>query len=101
MVKIINIAKDFSDSPGARYYDDGDFSGQQFRDEILLKFFDTYDEIIVNLDGTEGYATSFLEESFGGLARLKGIDLVLKKIKFISEEEPDLIEEIKEYIKAV
>lgn len=101
MKKIINIAKDFSDSPGARYYDDGDFSGQEFRETILLKYFDSFDEIEINLDGTEGYATSFLEESFGGLARLKGIDLVLKKIKFISEEEPDLIEEIKEYIRAV
>ncbi|WP_141048345.1 STAS-like domain-containing protein [Aliarcobacter cryaerophilus] len=101
MEKIINIAKDFSDSPGARYYDDGDFSGEQFRDEFLLKYFDNYDRIIVNLDGTEGYATSFLEESFGGLARIKGKDLVLRKIEFISNEEPDLIEEIQQYIKAV
>ena len=26
-------------------------------------------KIIINLDGTAGYATSFLEEAFGGLVR--------------------------------
>lgn len=96
--KTINIAQDFTDSPGARYYTDGKFSGQEFREKILLDIFDSYDEITIVLDGTEGYATSFLEESFGGLARDKGITKVLDKLKFISKEEPDLIYEIIGYI---
>ena len=31
----INIAKDFSPIPGARYPIEGDFSGQEFRQTIL------------------------------------------------------------------
>jgi len=94
----INIAKDFTDSPGARYFEDGEHSGQEFRDNILVKAYEEYDIITVILDGTEGYATSFLEESFGGLARKFGKKEVLKKLKFISHEEPSLIDEITEYI---
>ena len=32
----INIAVDFSRIPGARYPEEGDFSGQEFRQTILL-----------------------------------------------------------------
>lgn len=97
----INIAKDFTDTPGARYKADGEFSGEEFRDSFLVVNFDKYDLIEINLDGTEGYATSFLEEAFGGLARKFGSDKTLKKLRFISNEEPDLIEEINQYIKDV
>jgi len=95
---IINIAKDFSDCPGARYYDDGDYSGQEFREKLLKPAFENSKKITIILDGTEGYATSFLEESFGGLAREYGSHEVLDKLEFISDEEPDLIVEIREYI---
>ena len=94
----IDIAKDFSDTPGARYKTDGPFSGEQFREEILEPAFNEYDHITVILDGTEGYATSFLEESFGELSRRYGADAVEKKITFISNEDPLLIKEIMEYI---
>jgi hypothetical protein len=32
----ISIAKDFSDVPSGRYYTDGDWTGQKFRDEFLI-----------------------------------------------------------------
>lgn len=94
----INIVDDFTDTPGARYYDDGDFSGQEFREKFILPNFNKYEKIKINLDGTEGYATSFLEEAFGGTARIFGIEKTKEKFEFISNEEPDLLEEIKEYI---
>ena len=97
-MKTINIAKEFSDCTGARYYTDGDFSGEEFKEKFLIPNFEKYDEIVIILDGTEGYATSFLEESFGGLARHFSIKEVKQKLKFISEEEPALISEIQEYI---
>jgi len=98
----INIALDFSETPGARYKTDGDFSGEDFFEKILepkfLKIKDTENVLFVNLDNTAGYATSFLDEAFGGLARKYGKELVLQKINFISIEEPYLIEEIKSYM---
>lgn len=102
MKKEINIASDFSCTPGARYITDGDFSGQEFFEKILepsfLNIKNTTDKLFVNLDNTDGFATSFLDEAFGGLARKYGKDLVLSKIEFISIEEPYLIEEIKSYM---
>lgn len=97
----INIAKDFSDSPGGRAKDGGDFSGEEFRVNFLEKYFeDPSDDtkIRIILDGSYGYPTSFLEECFGGLARKYSKKRVLDKLVFISEDEPLLIEEIKSYI---
>lgn len=101
---IINVALDFSQTPGARYKTDGPYSGQEFREKFLEKLFqDEGDdsEIRVNFDGAAGYATSFLEEAFGGLARKYGRDRCVKRLKFVSEEDPFLIEEVMGYIQDV
>lgn len=98
---IINISKDFSRTPAARYKRDGDFSGEEFREDFLEPHFeDNSDEykIRIILDGVEGYATSFLEESFGGLARKYGKEKCLKRLEFISEEDRLLVDEIRGYI---
>ena len=98
----INIAKDFSNTPGARYKKFGPFSGEEFRENFLENLFkDKSDnsEIKIILDGVSGYATSFLEEAFGGLARIFGKDRCLKRLIFISNEDPLLIDEINKYIK--
>ena len=56
-------------------------------------------KLLVDLDGTEGYATSFLEASFGGLARKYEIQTLLETISFKSEDEPYLIDQTEEYIR--
>jgi len=98
----ISIARDFTISPGARSIKDGPKSGEEFRQNFLDKHFkNSRDEIIqIDLDGVEGYATSFLEEAFGGLAREYGKELVEQKLQFISDEDPVLINEIKGYIRS-
>lgn len=99
---IINIAKDFSDTPGARFIKEGDYSGELFRKKLLEPKFEEAIEkkqkLIINLDGGYGYPTSFLEEAFGGLARIYDKKQILETIEFISQDEPILVEEIKEYI---
>jgi len=96
------IAEMFSRTPGARYRTDGPFSGEQFRDEILEPRFveaqRTGVGLTIVLDGTTGYATSFLEEAFGGLARKYGPAEVAKMIAFLSNDDPDLPVEIREYV---
>lgn len=86
---VINIATDFTKTPGARYYSDGPYSGQQFREEKLKEYFKDPDDervVTVDLDGVKGYAPSFLEESFGGLVRRYGRDRVKRKIKIITSK---------------
>ena len=48
-----------------------------------------------------GYGSSFLEEAFGGLVRLKKwpLSVLLNKIEFVSDEEPDLVDEIRGYMR--
>lgn len=83
--------------PGPRYKRLGPSSGEEFR-EWLLKELSRDHELEVNLDDTEGFGSSFLEEAFGGLVR-EGVSMeIIKGIKFVSDEEPELIEEIQEYI---
>ncbi len=103
-MQTISIATQFSETPGARYKKDGPFSGELFREEHLEPLFkDASDdsEIRIVLDGVAGYATSFLEEAFGGLARMFDPDRVLRRLQFVSEEDPVLIQEIKEYVEEV
>lgn len=99
----IKIAGDFTPTPGPRYKAEGPFSGELFREEILEpKFKEAQKEevakLIIDLDGTLGYGTSFLEEAFGGLARLHGSKSVLDRIEVISQEEPYLKDDVIEYI---
>lgn len=100
---IIKIAQDFSDTPGGRYINEGEHSGEAFRDEVLMpKYMEAVKSgkrLIVNLDGCYGLATSFLEEAFGGLVRKQKNRDILKILEIVSEDRPNLIEKIIGYIK--
>jgi hypothetical protein len=69
---VITIASDFTEFPGGRYRVDGKFSGEEFRDDVLVPALRTHEHVTVVLDGTAGYPSSFIEEAFGGLVRLHG-----------------------------
>jgi len=97
----INIAKEYSKTPGGRYICEGDYSGEDFRNTMLKPAFDRAisegKTLVVILDGGYGYSPSFLEEAFGGLVR-ETKDVRVSKIEIVSEEEPEQIEKIKAYI---
>ena len=86
---VINIAKEFSPVVGARYRTLGPYSGQAFYEDILEPRFDTAQregkKLEVYLDGVRSYSESFLDESFGVLARKYGIDVVKDIIIFRHE----------------
>ena len=99
----LNVAKEFSRTPGPRFRTEGKFSGEEFRESLLLRLFAQARHegmgLHVVLDGGYGYAPSFLEEAFGGLARIYGSELVASTLAFTSAEEPYLIEDIQNYIR--
>lgn len=99
----INIAQEFSETPGGRYRNDGEYSGEEFRESMLkekfLEAWKNHDKLLIELDGGYGYPTSFLEEAFGGLARLYSPEEVGDTLEFVSDDEPSLKDEINEYIK--
>jgi hypothetical protein len=99
----LSVATEFSETPGPRSRDEGEFSGELFLDQHLRPRYQAAvaarEQLIIDLDGTEGYATSFLEAAFGGLAREFGPEEVLRVIQLKSEDEPYLAQEIQKYIR--
>lgn len=87
MEKKINIAKDYSPVLGGRWINLGPHSGEDFYNTILEPAYQevaagAYEKIIFELDGTKGYPSSFLDQSFGELARKYGVQKVRKTIEF-------------------
>ena len=66
--RVISVARDYSRTPGPRFAHQGPFSGELFRvklADLLL----ACERIEIDLDGTVGFGSSFIEEAFGGLVR--------------------------------
>lgn len=99
----LSIARDFTEVPGPRFTEEGKFSGEEFRKSLLRSKFDealsTGALLRVDLDGTYGYPPSFLEEAFGGLVRDTNQADVLRVLRFKSDEEPLLMNDIESYIR--
>jgi hypothetical protein len=89
--QIIEVARDFSKVPGGRFARLGPYSGEEFRQKVLLPALrrarSGSGPVVVRLDGTAGYPASFLEEAFGGLVRLDGFTAEeLRRILIIEAE---------------
>jgi len=92
----------FTTLPGLRYQEMSDNSGEEFYFTELNKLFGealkSKKTLTVNLDGTEGYPPSFIDESFGNLVYDFGLKKVNKNLLIESNEEPDWIDIIKKEI---
>ena len=66
---------DYVQSPGFRFTKDGPNSGEWFRNSVLSPALraaiNEGSQLTVELDGVAGYGSSFLEEAFGGLIRMR------------------------------
>lgn len=97
----ISISKDFSEFPGGRYRKHGPYSGEEFRESILIPAFRSHEKLVVNIDGTKGFPSSFLEEAFGGLLR-RGISIeeinANLKIEFLDRHNKPYYDQIWDYI---
>lgn len=93
---LIIIIADYSNSPGPRYCYQGDDSGEDYYHKVLNNKFkialESKKNLEINLDGPDGYASSFLDEAFGNLVFDFGLDNIKKYIKVISTEEPEWID---------
>lgn len=100
----IKISEDFTDAPGPRFIKQGEYSGEYFRENMLIPYLkrsiDNKEKLIIDFDDCFGYPTSFLEEAFGGLKEEFSKDIILNNIEFISNDEEGLVDEVKGYIES-
>lgn len=85
----INIAKDFTPNPIGRTPDDGEYSGEAFRENFLVPALNGSDEIIeICLDDVNTIGSSFLDEAFAGLVRIGFTSNELQsRLQFIHAEQ--------------
>ncbi len=99
---IVNIATDFTATPGARIYSDGPYSGQEFYDKLLKSKYELAIEkgikLKVILDGVEGYTSSFINEAFSLLGNEFNSDSVWNNLIIVSNETPKYIQKVKESV---
>jgi hypothetical protein len=96
-----DFAKEFSKNPGLRFRHLSEYSGEEFREEVLEKFFQSNTKIIINVDGVESsLGASFLSEAFGNIAIKYGIDKFNKIVAFDTSTPKGKItyEEMKERV---
>ncbi|MFV8343604.1 STAS-like domain-containing protein [Flavobacterium sp. XS2P39] len=83
---------DFDEYPGLRHCSVSEFSGEEYYHKILndafKKAYENKEGLIVELDGTDAYASSFLDEAFGNLVYDFTLANVSRLIKIISNDEP-------------
>jgi STAS-like domain of unknown function (DUF4325) len=95
----IVVATEFTEAPGARYSADGPKSGEEFLKNLLeprfLAAMSSGGTLLVDLDGTWGYASSFISGTFGELARKYGTATVNKHLVVKSDEDPILLEKVR------
>lgn len=79
---MIDIAKDFGAYPSGRVTKDGPLNGEKFRNQLLIPAIrqalsdpDGEERVVVDIDGVRSFGSSFLEEVFGGLARVNEINV--------------------------
>ena len=98
----IKLSTDFSATPGGRLIEEGDFSGELFRDTLLFKKYEEAEQnntmLEIDFDDCYGVGTSFLEEAFGGMVRKYHKHGMLKYLKIVALEDETIPWNIKKYI---
>lgn len=91
---------DFTEYPGPRYDEQGPESGEKFYvaklNPLFLRCYNEGKLLVVNLDGTAGFASSFLDEAFGQLTYDFGTMQLNNILHIESNDEPEWPRMIKE-----
>jgi STAS-like domain of unknown function (DUF4325) len=94
----INVAQEFTPYPAGRFRRHGKFTGEVFRDDILIPALNAYDVVKIDFNGTEGVRSSFLDEAFGGLIRIAHLSADKVRRIFIVPDERSTALEVESYI---
>lgn len=89
----LKIRSDYNEYTGPRYCSQGASSGEEFYHTLLnasfVKAYQKDQSLVVDLDDTAGYLSSFLDEAFGNLIFDFSAEIIRPRLKIISIQEPD------------
>jgi hypothetical protein len=90
--------KEYTKYPGGRFERLGDYSGEDFRENVLRKILESGKTVDIDATGViTSFSPSFLDEAFGQLAKEYGIEVFTAKIKLHSKDNPDLSDKMMYY----
>lgn len=97
---LVNVS-DFTTFPGARYRNDGDGSAEEFFESFIKNSISDKrnSRLIINLDNTAGYASSFVSELAIRICKEFGKKFAKKNVTIISNEDPIQLSIFKDSIK--
>lgn len=104
---VIHVAEDFYPRPSGRYLKDGQYTGEAFRDRVLIPKLQKIKEsgheepLVVDFSDVTMAGSSFLEEAFGGLVRtnLFSKEFLNRVLVIKSPRRPVINDRIELYIK--
>lgn len=97
-MRTIKMSRDFSPHPGGRSRKDGPGCAEAFRDDTLGPALEQ-EAVALELDCASGFASSFLDEAFGGLVRSGRFSAEeLHEKLTIESRDASLVREIWSYI---
>ena len=86
------FATKYSRYPGGRLRKHGPYSGEAFREDVLWPLIQTNRKIHFDLTDTQGFGSSFLDESFGELGKRLGYPTCKERFIFQSDDDPSLVD---------
>ncbi|MBU1558035.1 STAS-like domain-containing protein [Patescibacteria group bacterium] len=95
----INLAKEADEFLGARYPEESDVNGEEFRENVLLPAFKKYKNIIIDIEDVIGFTWSFLDEAFGGSVwAMGGIGNIELRLSISATKNYEWKQRIQEYM---
>jgi hypothetical protein len=89
---------DFSETPGGRYKKEGPFSGEEYRETVLIPAVKK-GHVTISISGIAGASASFLEEAFGGIVRKFGPEIADQVNVLLDTENSGYAEKITTFMR--
>lgn len=86
-----SFAEKFTRFPGGRLRKHGPFSGEAFRDDVLLPLLKENDVVTIDITGVRGFGSSFLDEAFAEAGKRLGRVEARRRLQFECADDPGLL----------
>jgi hypothetical protein len=86
------FATQFTRYPGGRLRKHGPYSGEEFREDVLVPLLNGGANIHIDLSDAYGFGSSFLDESFGEIGKRLGYETCKQRLAFTSTDDPSLVD---------